>query len=214
MTISYQILCKNEDESLKKLLDFLIKRIDSSDEINVCRDLTGTNPTTVDILNKVGSLPNVHTYEREITHTIHNQKNWLASKATGDYLLYLDADELLSEALVANLKQVIKQNQNTDVYFFPRTNIVTGLTEEYRKSRGWKVDSKGRINWPDVQDRLFKNNKEIRYNEIPHGRLTGYKEYAVLPLEEVYSIYHEKTMDKQESDNSWHDDKERELGLR
>ena len=36
----------------------------------------------------------------------------------------------------------------------------------------------------------------------------------MLPEEELYAIYHEKSMEKQKSDNEWHDNKERELGLR
>ena len=38
MKISYQILCKNEDTSLEKLLDFLTTYKRDIDEINVCRD--------------------------------------------------------------------------------------------------------------------------------------------------------------------------------
>lgn len=214
MKISYQILCKNEDESLEKLINLLLNHVDLNDEINICRDLLGENPKTKQILTKYSKTERVNVYEREITHTIHNQKNWLATKANGDYLFYLDADELLDPAFLQNLKPILENNSNIDTYFLPRTNIVIGLTEEYRQSRGWNVDEKGRINWPDVQDRIFKNDGKIKYNEIPHGRLINFKEYATLPLEDVYAIYHEKTMGKQESDNAWHDNKERELGLR
>jgi glycosyltransferase involved in cell wall biosynthesis len=214
MKISYQILCKNEGKSLEKLINSLLENIDPDDEINICRDSTGKNPETKLIINKYSKVKNINIFERKITHTIHNQKNWLTTKANGDYLFYLDADELLNPTLIQNLKVILKNNPNIDVYFLPRTNIVTGLKEEYRKSRGWKIDKEGRINWPDIQDRIFKNNGEIKYNEIPHGRLTNYKEYTILPLESVYAIHHEKTMEKQENDNEWHDNKERELGLR
>lgn len=212
MKISYQILCKNEELSLDKLLSLLISTKDDEDEINVCRDKLGENKFTLDVIKKYKD--KINYFEREITQTIHNQKNYLARQATGDYLFYLDADELVDPILIKNLKPILKSNPNVDVYFLPRTNIVLGLTEEYRISRGWVVDDMGRVNWPDIQDRLFKNNGEIKYNEIPHGRLIGHKTNTVFPLEEMYSIYHEKSMDKQQSDNEWHDNKERELGLR
>jgi len=214
MKISYQILCKNETTSLKKLVNQLLDNIDQDDEINICIDSTSTNQNTREILKQYGEYTNINTFERKIDHTIHNQKNWLASKASGDYLFYLDADEVLNPSFFSIVKKLISTNPKIDVYFLPRTNIVEGLTEEYRVSRGWKVDDKGRINWPDVQDRLFKNNGQIKYNEIPHGRLINYSEYAVLPLEDLYAIYHKKSIDKQTSDNRWHDNKERELGLR
>ena len=146
MKISYQILCKNEDESLEKLINLLLNHVDLNDEINICRDLLGENPKTKQILTKYSKTERVNVYEREITHTIHNQKNWLATKANGDYLFYLDADELLDPAFLQNLKPILENNSNIDTYFLPRTNIVIGLTEEYRQSRGWNVDEKGRIN--------------------------------------------------------------------
>ncbi|ASF00403.1 hypothetical protein [uncultured virus] len=213
MKISYQILCKNEDSSLKKLLEFLTTYKREIDEINVCRDILGENPATLQVVDTFKD--HINYFEREITHTIHNQKNWLAEQASGDYLFYLDADELLSETFITNLHSILESNPDVDIYFLPRVNIVEGITQEYVKQRKWQVNEKGWINFPDVQDRLFKHNMGIKYNEIPHGRLINEgKKYSMLPAEEVYSILHIKSFEKQTSDNSWHDNKERELGLR
>ena len=152
MIISYQILCKNEDASLKKLLEFLTTHKREKDEINVRRDSLGKNPQTLKVINKFKN--QINFFERKITHTIHNQ-------------------------------------------------------------RGWQVNEKGWINSPDIQDRLFKHNIGIKFNEIPHGRLVNEgKKYSLFPAEEIYSIIHIKSFKKQTSDNSWHDNKERELGLK
>ncbi len=213
MKISYQILCKNEDSSLEKLLDFLVTHKRDADEINVCRDSLGENPKTLKVVDKFKS--QINYFEREIIHTIHNQKNWLAEQASGDYLFYLDADELLSETFITNLPPILESNPDVDIYFLPRINIVENITQEYINQRGWQVNEKGWINFPDVQDRLFKHGKGIQYKEVPHGRLINEgKKYSMLPAEEVYSILHIKSFEKQTSDNSWHDNKERELGLR
>lgn len=213
MKISYQILCKNEDSSLEKLLDFLVTHKRDEDEINVCRDSLGENPTTLQVIDNFKN--HINYFEREITHTIHNQKNWLAEQASGDYLFYLDADELLYEEFISALPTIIETNPDVDIYFLPRINIVEGITQEYISQRGWQVNEKGWINFPDVQDRLFKHGEGIKFNEIPHGRLLNEgKKYSFLPAEELYSIIHIKSFEKQTSDNSWHDNKERELGLR
>jgi glycosyltransferase involved in cell wall biosynthesis len=213
MTISYQILCKNEDSSLETLLDFLVTHKREVDEINVCRDSLGENPKTIETVDKFKN--QINYFEREITHTIHNQKNWLAEQASGDYLFYLDADELLYKEFIGALPTIIESNPEVDIYFLPRINIVKGVTQEYINERGWKVNEKGWINFPDVQDRLFKRNKGIKYREIPHGRLVNEgKKYSLLPTEELYSIIHIKSFEKQTSDNNWHDNKEKELGLR
>ena len=122
---------------------------------------------------------------------------------------------MLHEEFIYTLPTILKTNPSVDIYFLPRINIVEGITQEYIQQRGWQVNEKGWINSPDIQDRLFKHNIGIKFNEIPHGRLVNEgKKYSLFPAEEIYSIIHIKSFKKQTSDNSWHDNKERELGLK
>ena len=209
--IGYMILCKNEDISLEKLLNQVTKNKLENDKIYLVRDSNGENSKTKYIIESYKD--NIISFERPVDRAIHDQKNWLAEQSDTDYLFYLDADELLDERFYKIVHQLLETN-DVDVFFLPRTNIVKGITEEYRASRGWNLDEKGRVNWPDSQDRLFKNKKGIHFNPVPHGRLIGQETFALLPEEELYAIYHEKSLEKQISDNNWHDNKERELGLR
>lgn len=211
LTIGYMILCKNEDESLNQLLKQITELKGTSDKVYIVRDSNGSNNKTKYIIESYKD--DIISFEKPVDKAIHDQKNWLATQADTDYLFYLDADELLDERFYMIVHDLISTN-DVDVFFLPRTNIVEGLTEEYRASRGWVLDEKGRVNWPDVQDRLFRNNKGIHFNPIPHGRLIGQDTFAALPEEELYAIYHRKTLEKQVSDNDWHDNKEREMGLR
>jgi hypothetical protein len=210
-SIGYMILCKNEDSSLELLLKQITKFKAPQDKVYVVRDKNGNNNKTKYILESYKD--EIIAFEKPVDKAIHDQKNWLAKQSDTDYLFYLDADELLDERFYTIVHQLIEGN-DVDVFFLPRTNIVIGITEEYRASRGWKLDEKGRINWPDVQDRLFRNKRGIHFNPIPHGRLIGQDTYTMLPEEELYAIYHEKSIEKQKSDNEWHDNKEREMGLR
>jgi hypothetical protein len=210
-SIGYMILCKNEDSSLELLLKQITKLKAPQDKVYVVRDKNGNNNKTKYILESYKD--EIIAFEKPVDKAIHDQKNWLAKQSDTDYLFYLDADELLDERFYTIVHQLIEGN-DVDVFFLPRTNIVIGITEEYRASRGWKLDEKGRINWPDVQDRLFRNKRGIHFNPIPHGRLIGQDTYTMLPEEELYAIYHEKSIEKQKSDNEWHDNKEREMGLR
>ncbi len=132
-------------------------------------------------------------------------------------MFFIDADEYINLELIKNIHNLCNLNPENEVFFFPRINILTGskeVKEEYIKLRGWKCNEKGWVNWPDIQDRLFKRNKKIYYNPIPHGRLIGYKKFSILPYEEEWAIIHKKSIDKQINDNKWHDNKEHELGLR
>ena len=209
--IGYMILCKNEDISLERLLKQVTKNKLKNDKIYVVRDSNGENKKTKYILESYKD--EIISFERPVNRAIHDQKNWLAKQSDTDYLFYLDADELLHEDFYKIVHGLLESN-DVDIFFLPRTNIVKGITEEYRASRGWHLDNRGRVNWPDSQDRLFKNKKGIHFNPIPHGRLIGHDTFSQLPDEELYAIYHEKSLEKQISDNDWHDNKERELGLR
>jgi hypothetical protein len=58
------------------------------------------------------------------------------------------------------------------------------------------------INWADQQKRVYKNTPDIQWTGHPvHGMVTGYKTFAILPLEEQFSIEHNKQVKKQESQN-------------
>ena len=47
----------------------------------------------------------------------------------------------------------------------------------------------------------FKNDPNIRWANKVHERITGCKTYAHLPPNEELSLYHPKTIEKQESQN-------------
>ena len=211
LTIGYMILCKNEGESLNRLLKQTTEFKGPNDKVYVVRDANGSNNKTKYIIESYKD--DIISFEKPVDKAIHDQKNWLAKQADTDYLFYLDADELLDDRFYMIVHDLISTN-DVDVFFLPRTNIVIGITEDYRATRGWVLDEKGRVNWPDIQDRLFRNKKGIHFNPVPHGRLIGQDTFAALPEEELYAIYHEKSIEKQKSDNEWHDNKEREMGLR
>jgi hypothetical protein len=40
----------------------------------------------------------------------------------------------------------------------PRVNTVKGITQEHIQKWGWIVDNQGRVNWPDLQWRIYANN--------------------------------------------------------
>lgn len=58
------------------------------------------------------------------------------------------------------------------------------------------------VNAPDHQWRLFKRDyPRISFTRRLHEKIEGYDKYIVLPSAEEYSIYHEKTIEKQVETN-------------
>ncbi len=96
-------------------------------------------------------------------------KEDLKKQAKGDYILYLDPDEIFPE----EAKKFLKKNLSRyDYYLFPRKNIIFGKWIEHSR---W---------WPDYQLRLFKKNtvtwpKDLHPVPEGHG-----KEYKFEPTEE------------------------------
>ena len=61
------------------------------------------------------------------------------------------------------------------------------------------------VNFPDYQWRIYKNNGKIKWKNKVHEVLEGYKTLTALPTEEIYCLIHEKTIKKQEKQNSYYD---------
>ena len=90
----------------------------------------------------------------------------------------------------------ILENNKADVILVPRVNTVVGLTQDHIDKWKWNVNEKGWVNWPDYQWRIYKNTPNIKWKGKVHEILEGYKEYAYLPMEEEYVLYHPKTIEK------------------
>ena len=75
---------------------------------------------------------------------------------SGDYVFHLDADEIPHETLIEQLHTILDMN-DIDLVWIPRINTVEGITQEHIDKWGWKVTSKGWINYPDYQARVYKN---------------------------------------------------------
>ena len=88
-----------------------------------------------------------------------------------------------------------------DLVWVPRVNTVEGITQEHMNQWGWKTTEQGWINYPDFQSRVFRNSPDIRWRKKVHEQIEGCKTYSHLPPHEELSLYHLKTITKQEEQN-------------
>jgi len=209
MKISYALTTWIEDKELNQLLSFLKNHIDDEDEIVIVYD---QNRATPEVLNVMKSFDrhNYNYYPFNFQDNWLENKNYLGSKCTGEYIFQIDADELPSEFLIQNVKHILEENP-IDVFLVPRINLVNGLTQEHIQQWGWNVNEKGWVNFPDPQKRIYRNSPEIQWRDPEgqpqiHGMVTGYKTIASLPFEEDFSLYHFKTIQKQEYQNKTYSD--------
>ena len=203
MKISYSILTHNEDESLQKLLEFLVKHKDKEDEIVILDDYSD-NEKTKEILDTMCSIHEIKFEQRHLLNDYGEQKNHLNRMCTGDYVFNLDADELPHKQLMKNIKPILESNPTIDLYWVPRVNTVDGITQEHINKWGWQVNEKGWVNFPDYQGRIWRNRQNIRWDKPVHEVLIGYKEHTYLPQEEEFCFYHHKEITKQELQNEFY----------
>jgi len=199
MKISYGLTVCNEHEELKNLIEYLFKRIDSEDEIIVVYDQNRVTPEVLKVIEDYKEEATSHPFNFQ--QNFLENKNFMNSKCTGDYIFQIDADEIPESFLVENLKSILEDNP-IDLLITPRKNLVEGLTQEHIQKWGWNVNEQGWVNWPDAQKRVYKNTSEIKWSgHQVHGMVEGYKTFATLPFTEEWSIIHNKTIDRQENQN-------------
>ncbi len=202
MKISYGITVHNEAEELQKLLEVLNKNIDKEDEIVVCVD--GDDEKVEAVLGEsLSSWQNYIVYKRKLDKDFSAQKNSVIEKASGDYIFHIDADEYPNEILIQQLKEILKINE-VDLIWIPRVNTIEGMKEEHIQRWGWRVTENSWVNYPDYQARVFRRDESIRWTRPLHEYIAGCKTYSHLPPQEELSLYHPKTIEKQEKQNMFY----------
>ena len=207
INVTYAITFCNELEEITKLIDFLKNKIDKDDEILIQYDENSTTKPVKDYLTIISQLHNSNI--KVISYPLNNDfasfKNNLKDNAKGIFIFQKDADEIPSEHLMENIKDIIEYNKDVDLFFVPRINTVDGLTKEHIKKWKWQVNELGWVNFPDYQTRLYRRTSEIQWQGKVHERIVGYNTLSVLPQEEQYCLYHHKQIERQEKQNDYYD---------
>ena len=202
MKISYAIPVCNEITEIQRLLGFLIENKRVEDEIIVLYD---SNNGSVEVGKYLGKVKGINWFPYPFDGHFANMKNRLTKECNGDFIFQIDADELPPKYLVENLWAILDMNKTVDVYRVPRINTVKDLTQEHIQKWRWRVDDKGRVNFPDYQWRIYRNNPNVKWVNKVHEVLTGFEVMSELPPEEEYCLLHDKTIERQEKQNNYYD---------
>ena len=205
MKISYAVTTHNEWQEIDWLLSFLLDNKDDEDEIVIVDD--HSDHLTWRVFDEYihESKNNIIFCEHALNRNFSTHKNFMNDQCTGDWIFNIDADEMPHKNLVENIKPLIEMNPAVELFWVPRINTVEGLTDEHCIQWGWRVNDKGWINYPDPQQRIYKNSKRIRWSKPVHERLLGATKDTMLPYEEEWSFYHVKTITKQEKQNMFYE---------
>lgn len=145
MKLSVIIITKNEEDWIENCL----KSVEFADQIVVVD--CGSKDKTLEICRKYNTEIFYHDWE-----SFSEQKNFALSKTTGDWILFIDADERISQELKKEIKNL---DFKYSAYAFPRKNVLLGKKMNFG---GW---------WPDYVTRLAKKEKIISWEGDLHEEL-------------------------------------------
>lgn len=115
-------------------------------------------------------------FDHKRTNYVEPARNFAISKATGDWILILDADEELSKPIRLKIKSILEK-PTADYYRIPRKNFIFG--KWIRHSR-W---------WPDYNIRLFKKGS-VSWGEVIHSVPLTVGKGSDLEAKALYAIKH------------------------
>jgi glycosyltransferase involved in cell wall biosynthesis len=206
--ITYAITVCNEIEEIIRLIDLLQSRIKSQDTILVQYDSDSASKEVEDYLKTIDKLyDNLRVISFPLNKDFASFKNNLLKHSTDDYIFQCDADEFPDIVLLDNIHSIIESNDEVDLFVVPRKNTVEGLTQEHIQKWRWQVNENGLVNWPDYQMRIYKRNKDIRWQRKVHEYISGYKRMSYLPDTEDMNLclHHPKTIERQEKQNKFYE---------
>jgi glycosyltransferase involved in cell wall biosynthesis len=149
MLLSVIVITRNEQANIGDCL----RCLDFADEIIVV-DHASTDHT-VEIARQLGA----HVYVTEDWPGFGAQKNRALALAKGHWVLSVDADERVDNALRAEITQVVTRETGPAVYRFPRRSRYCG---QFMLHSGWS---------PDWVVRLFQRNAAKFSDDLVHEKL-------------------------------------------
>ena len=169
--ISACVITKDEENTIQRWLDGM-KRL--ADEIIVVD--TGSTDRTVEIVRENGIEP----YHFFWTDDFAEAKNYAIDRATGDWIVFLDADEYFAVSDLPKVREALelcgKRAQHVVAIQSPLLNI--------------DADNDGRILSQAVMVRIFRRLPEIRYEGWIHETIEFSKTGGALANLNEAVIYH------------------------
>ncbi|MDO8619194.1 MAG: glycosyltransferase family 2 protein [Candidatus Daviesbacteria bacterium] len=162
--LSVIVIAKNEEDRIKTCLE----SVKFADEIIVFDN--GSTDNTVKIAR--GFTDRV--YSADISD-FANLRNKAMEKATGDWVLYVDADERILEPLKSEITQIISSESDKSAYALSRRNVIFGTEAKYGPF------------WPDWVIRLVRKDRFKTWVGMVHEYMTfegnlGYTKNSLLHL--------------------------------
>src|SRR5581483_5472559 len=122
------ILTKDEEKNIARS----IRSVSFSDEIIIMDDYSKDQTT------KIAKKLKTKVYKRHLTNDFAAQRNYALSKAKGEWVLFLDADETIPKSLKNEILKNIK-DQSINGFYIKRRDYFLGKAMKYGETGNIKL---------------------------------------------------------------------------
>ncbi len=138
MTLSAIIIAKNEEKRIK----YCLKSVAFADEVITVIDRSSTDNTAL-LAQEAGAMVLFEDWQG-----YGHQKNKGAAAASGDWLLFVDADEEVTQDLAAEIHAII-QHPQYNVYWLKIITIFLGTSLRHLYGHNPRLFRRGAARWTD-----------------------------------------------------------------
>jgi glycosyltransferase involved in cell wall biosynthesis/tetratricopeptide (TPR) repeat protein len=170
------MIVKNEQAHLARCLDSVKAVVDEIVLVD-----TGSTDRTKDIARAFGAKVVDHSWADDFSEA----RNLSLRHATGDWVLALDADEVVSADDHPGLRALLRAKKPRDVAYAMTTRNYT----DQSGSRGWtpnlgeyRQEECGKGWFPSTKVRLFRNDQRIRFENAVHETVEGTIRRCGIPI--------------------------------
>lgn len=193
-SLSVVILTKNEEKNIERCL----KSVVFCDEVIIVDD--NSTDKTLELAKKLSKKSKI--FQRALNNDFAAQRNFGLSKATGDWVLFIDADEEVSKELQDEMVSLRQPRRLTEAYYINRRDFFWGKELKYGETK--TVREKGIIRlvkrnsgkWLGDVHEVYHTAKNIDHlksfiNHYPHQTLKEFIEkinfYSTLRARELFN---------------------------
>ncbi len=119
--LSIIVTCHNEELYIKRCIESIVAEKNDSVEIIVIDDYS--TDSSAEIIKQYGSIVNIITFHEN--HGLSYSRNYGIKQAQGQYIMFLDGDDYLSEGVISDIISCLER-ENPDVLF--------GLIETFKET--------------------------------------------------------------------------------
>lgn len=185
--ISAVVLTKNEEKNI----ELCLQSLSWCDEVTVIDD--NSSDETKKLAKKAGAV----VFERELKGDFSAQRNYGIEKAKGDWVLFIDADEIVSPHLASEIQRTVN-NAKKNGFFIKRIDYMWGmplLHGEMGKTKLLRLANKNSGKWIGNVHETWEINGEIgelknAIQHYPHQTIGEFLKkidfYSTLRAKELY----------------------------